>query len=173
MSKNKEAQSSSKEKSMYSKSEQVLAYIVKKAPGVCITSLMKLCYFVDLIAIQKNDEQITEFEYKGYDFGPFDGKIYTFVGILVNQNIITQESRFSYNEEYICYNYNEKQDKLSFEALTTPEIGIVDHTISELSGYGAKALSDIAYKTKPMIAIGAKQGGKEHINKLIDLRANC
>lgn len=171
MSENKETQSSSKKKSMNNKTEQVLAYIVQKVPGVCITSLMKLCYFIDLIATDKRGEQITEFKYKGYAFGPFDSLIYTFVGVLVNQNIIIQESRFSYNEEYICYNYNEKQESLSFESLTTEETEITDRVISQLSGYGAKALSDIAYKTKPMIAIGAKQGEKEHINKPIDLTA--
>lgn len=156
---------------MYTETAQVLAYITQKYPKTSITSLMKLCYFIDLVSVKKLGEQMTDFEYKGYIFGPFDSKVYTTVETLVKEGILIPESEYASNDEYICYSYNEEQEDLEFDALKPEKIKIIDEVIKQLNGYGAKALSEIAYKTKPMIKIGAVLGGKEHINKPLDLNA--
>ena len=132
---------------------------------------MKLCYFVDIISVKKLGKQITKFKYKGYYFGPFDSKIYTEVNTLVDDEILIPKSEYASNEEYICYDYNTKQEKLEFKLLKSKELKIVDEVIEQLKGYGAKALSEIAYKTKPMLKIKAVQGGNKHINKKLDLKA--
>ena len=153
---------------MKNKTAQILTYITKKCPGASITSLMKFCYFIDLISMKENGQQLTEFEYKGYYYGPFDSRIYSEIEKLVDEEIIITDMEYTANEEYIGHYFNEEQDKLEFN-LSEKECDLIDRTLEQLRGYGAKAVSEIAYKTKPMLAIGAKLGGREHINRELNL----
>lgn len=153
---------------MRDKTEQILAYITKDYPGASITSLMKLCYFIDLVSMKESNTQLTDFKYKGRHYGPFDSKIYNKIDNLINNRIVMPNTGYTTNDEYIIYFFNDKTEEILFN-LSEKECKLIDEVLAQLRGYGAKALSDIAYKTKPMLAINAIQGGESHLNKPLDL----
>jgi uncharacterized phage-associated protein len=45
----------------------------------------------------------------------------------------------------------------------------INEVLTSLKGYGAKALVDIAYKTKPMKRLGAKVDNNKGLNEKLDL----
>ena len=156
---------------MDDKTTWVIAYIMSKTCDITKTALMKLCYFVDLVSTKERGEQITEFEYIGYRYGPFDNKIYSMIDALEYNDVIIAKVEYFGPNEHVIYNYNNDQNKISFDLIDEGDKDIIDMVIKQLSGYGAKALSEIAYKTKPMLAIDAVPGGEKHLNRKINLRA--
>jgi len=153
------------------KTRQLLAYLIQNHPGFSITSLMKLSYITDLVSIQKTGNPMSGFEYKRYKYGPFDDKIYQYLSELKIGNVIDEDVAYSQTgDEYIIYNFNEKEE-FSFDKLTDEEKGIMDEVLESLKGYGAKALVELAYKTKPMKKIGAKIGNDKGLNQRLDLKA--
>lgn len=156
---------------MKNKNKQLLAYLVQNNPNISITSLMKLSYIVDLVSIKKIGKQISNFEYKRYKYGPFDNKIYAYLKDLIEENVIKEDVAFAQTgDEFIIYVFNEEED-FSFDKLSTEEKQIIDEVLESLKGYGAKALVELAYKTKPMKKIGAKTGNIKGLNKKLDLYA--
>ncbi len=153
------------------KNHQLLVYLAKEHPSASITVLMKLSYLVDLISVEKLGDQISSFEYIRYNYGPFTQEIYTTVEDLVcNKILITKNDYTGGNVEYITYTYSEDSDFM-FEDISKEEKDLIDEVLSELKGYGAKTLTEIAYKTKPMVKLGATLGGEENLFKKLDLRA--
>lgn len=154
------------------KTRQLLVYITKGYKSASVTMLMKLAYFIDLVAVGRTGEQISGFRYRRHNYGPFDSKIYGHLTTLVREGILTEASEFCPPaHEYIMYAVNESSAKIDFDKLTVQDKKIADEVLKSMVGYGAKALSDIAYKTKPMLAIGAKQGGTENLNAPLNLKA--
>lgn len=153
------------------KTEQLLAYLAKNHPGSTVTSIMKLAYLVDLVSVKRTGKQVSNFEYRRYNFGPFDKKIYGYLDNLTNTKAITPHTEFSpRGDEYVVYSFNEASSTVfSFEKLSSEEIKIADEVLDNVRGYGAKVLTEMAYHTKPMKKIGATRGGSENLNKLLDL----
>lgn len=157
---------------MDNKTIELLAYITMKHPRLSVTSLMKIAYLVDLVHIKKTNDQISSFRYLRYKYGPFDNSIYNYIQHLVINNTLEEDAEFSpYGDEYIVYSCNNEDDRITFEHLTEQEIETIDEVINSVIGFGAKALVEIAYKTRPMQKIGATIGGNEHLNELLDLRS--
>lgn len=157
---------------MYSKDEQFIGYLVQKNPRVSITSLMKLSYLIDLVAVKQLGRKITNFEYRRYNFGPFDKAVYECTEHLTDDNVLILTAEYSSRgDEYWVYNFNfnEHIGDFSTDQLSEEEIEIIDEVLEELSGYGARALTEVAYKTKPMMEKGATIGGDEHFNEILDL----
>jgi uncharacterized phage-associated protein len=153
------------------KTKQLLAYLIQNNPSVSITSLMKLSYLVDLVAIKKNNKKISDFEYQRYKYGPFDNQIYIVLKDLMKRNIIYEDSALSeMGEEFIIYKHNDKAD-FPLDQITLEEKEIIDEVVRSLKGYGAKALTELTYRTKPMQKIGAKIGNDEGLNQKLDLTA--
>lgn len=73
-------------------------------------------------------------------------------------------------DEYVIYNYNDEKD-YSFNLIEKDKEQI-DAVLENLKGYGAKTLTEVAYKTKPMLKLGATLGGKENIGVELDLNAS-
>ena len=65
-------------------------------------------------------------------------------------------------EEVVCL--IDKEVKLSKN-----EIDTINEVLKSLEGLGAKALSEIAYKTKPMKAVGAEQDNDKGLNEILNL----
>ena len=61
---------------------------------------------------------------------------------------------------------------VKFDALTDEEKDLSVKVLKSLRGLGAKTLSDIAYKTKPMKALGAKPANDKGLNQVLNLKAN-
>ena len=141
---------------MKNKTKQLLAFIIQNHPGVSITSLMKLSYIIDLVSIQKTGNPISNFEYLRYKYGPFDNKIYDYLAELRLNNVVNDDVAYSQTgDEYVIYNFNENNE-FKFDKLSEEEKDIALEVIEELKGYGAKALVELAYKTKPMKKLGAQ-----------------
>jgi uncharacterized phage-associated protein len=157
---------------MKKKTEQILVYIIQQHEGIHITSLMKLAYLVDLVSIKKTGKQLSNFEYRRYKYGPFDKRIYEHIQNLLNEKIIKEDGDFSLTgEEHIIYLFNKEKD-FEFNKLSDEEKQTIDEVITSLQGYGAKALVELAYKTKPMKKIGAKLGNSKGLNEKLDLYIN-
>ena len=152
------------------KNSQLIAYIAKTHQAASVTVLMKLSYLIDLVAIKKLGQTISEFEYRRYNFGPFDNRIYKVIESLVTEKVLGQNSDYSsMGSEYIVYSFNGENTEYSFEKLSAQETGLISDVVKSLRGYGAKTLTEIAYQTKPMLALGATLGGDENLNAKIDL----
>jgi hypothetical protein len=152
------------------KNHQLLAYLAKEHPSASITVLMKLCYLIDLISTKKLGKQISTFEYIRYSYGPFTQDVYTTVEDLVMSNVLLPKTDYAGGSEYITYTYSEQED-FPFDEIKGDELKLINDMVSDLKGYGAKTLTDIAYKTKPMVKLGATLGGTEGLFSKLDLSA--
>jgi uncharacterized phage-associated protein len=153
------------------KTKQLLAYLIQNNPSISITALMKFTYICDLVAIQKYNKQISNFEYVRYKYGPFDQHIYNHIEQLRKDGVLLEEPAYTpMGDEYITYKINDETG-CCIDKLTKEEIQIADEVLESLKGYGAKALVDLAYKTKPMVKIGAKQDNDAGLNEHLDLKA--
>lgn len=154
-----------------SKTQQLLAYLSSRHTDASITVLMKLAYLVDLVSYKKFKKQISDFTYVRFYYGPYDSAINTYVEELLNQGILSATTEYTNSgNEYVVYRFNVDM-VVSFGNLDDIEIELIDEVLEGLKGYGAKTLTDIAYKTAPLIKMGATQGGKEHLGELLDLSA--
>lgn len=156
---------------MSDKTLQFLTYIIKEYPRIPITSLMKLSYLADLVNIKKTKTKISDFEYIRYNFGPFDNKIYDYVGELIDKNMISQDSISSFVEDFFIYEINENIDEDCFSLLKQEEKETIEEVINSLRGLGAKALTKVAYKTKPMQKIKAEIDNTNGLGEKLDLFA--
>ncbi len=153
------------------KTQQLLAYIVKNHSRLSVTGLMKLAYLSDLVSIKKNYGKITAYEYIRYKHGPFDKRIYEHVRKLVDQKIIYEDVDFSpTGDEFIVYKYNTESEH-DYPQLPAKAKGVVDEVLESLKGYGAKALTEVSYRTKPMLKLGAKLDNEVGLNQKLDLMA--
>ena len=153
---------------MKSKTKQLLTYIALKHQPASITSLLKITYLIDLVGMKKKKSQISDFEYIRYNFGPFDSKIYDYLKDLSNDNLLVSKSdNTAVGEEYVIYSINEKAS-LNFDEIKDNQ-EIIDEVLNQVYGYNARILTEIAYGTKPMKALGATMGGNENIGKKLDL----
>lgn len=154
-----------------SKALQVLSYIVKNHPNVSITSLMKLSYIVDLVAIKKGKNKISDFQYIRYNYGPFDKKIYNYLEALEKANILVEGANISSTgDEFVTFSIN-KKNTISFDKISDDEREIIDEVLEGLQGYGTKAITELTYLTKPMKKIRATLDNKAGLNKTLDLTA--
>lgn len=89
---------------------------------------------------------------------------------LESEGVIVGESKYTFEgEEYLTFSFDKDKEDFSFDGLSKTDIQIADDVLEQLKGYGAKALTDITYKTAPMKKLGATQGGDEHLNEVLDL----
>ena len=153
-----------------SKNLELLMYILRQRPSSGVTELMKLCYLIDLTSIKEEGKQISDFNYVRYTYGPFDEKIYLCLRRLVGErNVIERSSYTISGNEHITYELNVELSGSKKISLTKKEIFIIDEVLDVMRGHGAKALTDVAYKTKPMQKLGATIGGDENLNIALDL----
>jgi len=153
-----------------SSTQLLLAYLAQQHVGSTVTCLMKMAYLIDLTSVNKIDAQISDFEYMRYNFGPFDKKIYDVLNELVCLGVLKSKAVYSGVGEYTVYDYTDVGECDLRSKFNEEQLGIIDSVLEAVAGYGAKILTDIAYKTKPMIAIGATQGGNENMGVVLDLR---
>ena len=151
--------------------QKLLTYFVKKHNTPTVTVLMKLCYLTDLISFKENHKRITDYKYIRYTFGPFTRNIYTDLESLVKEDVLASKieyGKFGQDTESVIYSLSENAPSVELEEDTK---AIVDELLDKLGGHGAHALTNIAYKTKPMVALGATLGGNEHIGEELNLGA--
>ncbi len=156
---------------MLNKTQQLLSYIIQHHAKASVTVLMKISYLIDLVSLKKENQQITHYAYMRYTYGPFDNQIYSDIEALAQANIISPKPDYvPSGEEYITYSINEGAI-FDFSELTPQDRAIADEVLESVKGYGARTLTEIAYKTKPMTELGATLGGSEHIGETLNLDA--
>ncbi len=131
---------------------------------------MKLCYLLDLMAVGEGKDKLTDFDYYRYSFGPFDQKIYSQLDALVLQGFAQQETDYTQAGTEVVY-FKVNEEIADSVELDESEKALADELLEAVAGYGAKELTQIAYRTKPMRALGATLGGKENIGKKLNLKA--
>jgi len=158
------------------KTLQLIKYFCSTHPNTTVTALMKLSYLADLISMKEQKKQISCFEYIRYSFGPYDSRIYSYVEELqTNEDIVASNQYSTTGDEYLTYNATTSLEQLhdeDFDLLSIEDLKIIKNLVSELSGYGAKMLTEMAYKTAPMRNLGATLGGTEGLNKKLNMLAN-
>lgn len=151
------------------KTKQLLTYIIKNRSNVSITELMKLSYIIDLVSINKKQNKVFDFKYIRFNYGPFDKKIYDYIKYLVDNDIVLEGSKMaSTGDEFVVFRINNKAD-VSFSKISKEEKNTIDEVLEALEGHGAKALTDLAYSTKPMKKLGAKINNSRGLNSVLDL----
>jgi uncharacterized phage-associated protein len=149
----------------------LVSYVAFQRKESSVTELMKLCYLADLVSISKRGKTLSDFEYRRYNYGPFDESIYSCIETLVWDKKLNPKASYTITgDEYLVYEYSAEMSP-ELKTLKEEDTRIIDETLQDLAGYGAKALTDIAYKTKPMIALNATRGGKEALNEVLNLEA--
>lgn len=158
--------------SLNQKTQQLLAYLAKQHSRPTITALMKLAYLVDLVSIKKLKSKISNFDYVRYYYGPYDASINNYVAALLQIDVLKAETKFTpQGGEYIEYLFNEDNEEYKIDQLSTEEIELIDEVMISISGYGAKTLTEMTYKTAPLVKLNATIGGSEHLNTKLDLNA--
>ena len=133
--------------------------------------MIKLSYLIDLAAVRRFEHQISEFEYIRYNYGPFDQKVYTNLNDLQKEGKVVSFSHYNTYGENVLFKLNTQPEEYEFNLLSADEKSLIKEMLESLSGYGAKMLTEIAYSTAPMKALGAKLGGNEHLGELLDLKS--
>lgn len=154
------------------KTTALLEYFAHQHSKPSVTVLMKLCYLTDLIALKRLGRAITNYEYERYTFGPFNKKIYADLEELVGTEKLAIEIDYpSYgtDSEVVLYRHSGELEAITAQ-LETEEVGLADEVLATLSGYGARQLTQVAYQTKPMVALGATLGGSENLGAKLDLK---
>lgn len=163
-----------KDNGLDNKTRNFILYLIGKMAIPTKTSIIKMCYLCDLAAVKNGLQQITDFEYIRYYYGPFDRKIEDYLLDLVKKQDIVSESEYSSGGgEYEKFSIpKEKRDAEEYSKdLSEQEKDIVDSILESLGSLNAKMLTEVAYKTRPMTTIGAKLGGTEHLTEVLNLAA--
>ena len=151
--------------------QKLIAQLIQRHDRPTVTVLMKLAFLLDLIARKKEQDVYFGYVYRRYTYGPFDEAIYHDLKALIDDGVAIATTEYtSDGKEYIVYNFNEEPTDTDF-SITEVQEAMFNEIMESLKGYGAKALTDIAYKTAPMQALGATLGGNEHINEVLNLEA--
>ena len=91
---------------------------------------------------------------------------------MISQNDILEDSELAETgDEFIVYNLNKKKSEPVFDKLKDEEIETINEVLRSVKAYGPKALTELAYQTRPMKLIGAKLGNKKGLNERLDLNA--
>ena len=152
------------------KTTELVQYLIAKHHLSTVTSLIKLCYLSDLVSSGAGNGKISDFNYIRWHFGPYDKRIEMVLFSLVEAGAVKSETDYtSDGREYVKYISN--GDEPSATHLTKKDIGHINAVLESLKGYGPKALTQVAYKTKPMLALGATLGGTENMGKPLNLSA--
>ncbi len=150
------------------KTKQLVGYLVSKHSLSTVTSLIKLCYLCDLVSVDKGDGKITDFNYIRWHFGPYDRRIEDVLNELVKDGAVVSETAYTdHGTEYI--KYTAKDDDPTTSGLTDKDFSHIDAVLESLKGFGPKALTQVAYKTKPMQALGATLGGTQNMGATLNL----
>lgn len=153
------------------KTKSLILYLISSKPNMSITALMKLIYLVDLISVRERKKQVSNFSYIRYNFGPFNKGIYSYIEELSESGLIESFNNYTQgDEEYVVYNVNRKKDeRFNFDLLSEEEMKIVDELLESVKGFGARLLTEVSYKTKPMKSLGAKINNSKGIGEKLDL----
>ena len=152
------------------KTRKLIEYIVQSNDSLTVTSIIKLCYLIDLACFREFKSQVTDFKYIRWNYGPFDRTVYSVLEELEKGGTIESETVYNGQSEYVVFKSRAEVRGHDLDtSFTVKEKSVINGVLSDLQGYGSKLLTEIAYKTGPMQALGATRGGPEGMGEQLDL----
>ena len=132
--------------------KNLILYLAQKLGGEIRgkKKLAKLLYFVDFDYYEKFHQSITGDEYKALPMGPFPEKMDETIGDLVQEKLMTVESRQEWND----YNPTEVYKAVNAPDLSSfkpEEIKMIDRIISKYGHLSGKQLEDLSHAEAPYI----------------------
>lgn len=146
------------------KQKKIIHYLINAKNGCSITELMKLAYLLDIGFKKVTGKTFTNFQFKRYYYGPFTAEIYKIVDKLLDSNHVFLDESLAVDGKSI---YKVKTP-LTYECFTTDEVELMNQLLQEIVNLNALQLTNLAYKTEPMRALGATLGGNENLNEMLD-----
>lgn len=139
------------------------------------TALMKLLYFADLEARRYLGAPITSLRYVFYTHGPFDKELYPAKDHLIKGGLIEEEP-------LEVSNLGVEQPAFRLRVLKPHPTGvfspghqaILDYVVETFGGRAMTDLLDLAYSTRPMLAVTGQGGahGTRLPMELVDFEAS-
>lgn len=145
------------------KNETLLKYVIHKHLNPSITVLMKIMYLIDLYALKKIGQKISGYKYIRYTYGPYSKDLYDDLDLMVDKKSLFVEGKFSGPYEFSVYTIEENEVPCVEDIFSPEELTLIDTMLGDLQNYSAKTLTDIAYKTEPMVKLKATLGGDENL----------
>jgi hypothetical protein len=140
----------------FSKTAQVIKYLLRELGHTGTTKLLKLVYLADLQARSLLERPVSTLDYEFYNHGPFDKRFYIAIEEL-------EEAACAVREKH-TYPNGMEEDRVTdtdtdapHDSLTPGEIKILDYTVRR---FGPLPLSDIleyVYKTEPMKLVKTRE----------------
>src|SRR3990167_7604691 len=116
------------------KNQQLIAYLGEKHEGATITVLIKLAYFVDLVAVKRTGKPISNFKYVRYYYGPFAPTVYNDIEALMQAGIFKAELDYTPSgEEYTRYSLTETPTEML--GISAAEKALIDEVLESVKGY--------------------------------------
>jgi hypothetical protein len=148
------------------KNQQFLLFILTHRWPSTITEIVKLSYLIDLASLSEFKNKISDYKYIRYFYWPYAVKIQSDLEKLAFSNYIIIEAKTNPQwYENILYSIN--PEKELWLNLNDEEKNFTLEVLKDLGGYRAWTLTQIAYKTKPMLDLGATLWWNEHLNELL------
>ena len=150
-----------------SKTKELIKYLIYNMNLPTITSITKMLYLIDLAAVSSAGKKITNLNFIRYYYGPYDSSIKNILDEMILKHETDVDVKFLPNgEPYLVY----RSPKGVAECLYNGDNeNIVNDLVNDLGHLSPKSLTEIAYKTKPMMKLNATLGGNEHLNETLDL----
>lgn len=155
------------------KTRLFILYLIDKMAVPTKTGIIKMCYLCDIATVKSNLEKITDFQYVRYYYGPYDKRIEDYLDDLIKSGFVKSKLEYgSGGGEYAKFSLSEAGEKEiedRQDVFSAEEKRITDSILDSLGSLNAKMLTQIAYRTNPMVAFGATLGGSEHFNEVLNL----
>jgi len=133
--------------------DDVIIYILYKIrnikQNIGITRMLKLLYLIDLVALARTNNKITNVKYYYYAFGPYSNRIIEELNKLVDKKIIIDNKFYTKNgisHDYGLNNYNKNNFNINKE-----QKDIIDEILTKYGKMDLDKLLDIIYITRPML----------------------
>jgi uncharacterized phage-associated protein len=112
------------------------------------TQIVKLLYFVDLFAMQRDGAPVTSIDWTWYDHGPFDKAIYGALDGLVASGELVHKvataGSFTEHSYVSARTVDETSDRFG-------DLTLVDEVLDRLGSASGSYLKELSYTTFPMI----------------------
>ncbi|PZM82210.1 hypothetical protein DLH72_04320 [Candidatus Gracilibacteria bacterium] len=134
------------------KTVELYNYILSKSKkSLGIMQFMKIPYFVDLGFIENKREQLTNFSYIRWNYGPFDKKVYDY------QKLFSFENELGIKD-------------IKFIYLSIEDQKLTENILQNIPILNGEKLKKLSYETYPMKNLGVSYGDNKHMGELLILK---
>jgi hypothetical protein len=125
---------------------------------------MKLAYLIDVGFKKITGKTFTGFTFQRYLYGPFTQEIYRIIDTLLSSGYLILGESLAVDGKSIY----KIQKPLSYDGLSEKDLTLLNQLLQEVINLNALQLTQLAYKTAPMVKLGATLGGNENLTQELD-----